>query len=60
MQEQTGDMDDEWLVHHDILQDQDNFDSIAGEDGSADQLVEAGHRHGHTGLMAGLAVQCGC
>ena len=31
MVEQARDMDDEWLAHHDILQDQDNFDPAAGE-----------------------------
>ena len=36
MEDQVEGMDDEWLVHHDImiLQDQDNFDPAAGEDGA--------------------------
>ena len=29
-------MDDEWEVYHQLLQDQDNFDPTAGEDGTAE------------------------
>ena len=36
MEEQTEDMDDEWEVYHQLLQDQDNFDPAAGEDGTAE------------------------
>ena len=36
MEEQADDMDDEWEVHHELLPDQDNFDSIAGEGGTAE------------------------
>ena len=35
MGEQAEDMDDEWGVYHQLLQDQDNFDPATGEDGTA-------------------------
>ena len=31
MEEQAAEMNDEWEVHHDLLQNQDNFDPAAGE-----------------------------
>ena len=31
---QAEDMDDEWEAYHELLQDQDNFDPAAGEDGA--------------------------
>ena len=63
MQEQTEDMDDEWEVHHDILQDQDNFNSAAGEGGSAEPAstsrVHARTRRPRSGGRA-HSVHAGC
>jgi hypothetical protein len=42
MEEQAADMDDAWEVYHDLLQDQDNLDSAAGEDEAGGRQTEAG------------------
>ena len=40
MEEQAADMDDEWMVYHELLQDQDNFDPTAGESGTGGPTAE--------------------